>query len=50
VSVRQLEGLLGIAHRNAAEALQRLIELGLLKVFEPATSRPGRYRVQILSH
>ncbi len=50
MSVRQLEGLLGIAHRNAAEALQRLIELGLLKVFEPATSRPGRYRVQILSH
>ncbi len=46
VSVRQLEGLLGIAHRNAAEALRRLIELGLLEVLEPATSRPGRYRVK----
>jgi len=46
VSVRQLEGLLGVAHRNAAEALRRLVELGLLKVLEPATSRPGRYRVK----
>lgn len=46
VSVRQLETLLGIAHRNAAEALQQLVELGLLKVLEPATSRPGRYQVR----
>jgi len=45
VSVRQLEELLGVAHRNAAEALRRLVELGLLKVLEPATSRPGRYRI-----
>jgi len=45
VSVRQLEGLLGIAHRNAAEALQKLIELGMLEVLEPAANRVGRYRV-----
>ena len=46
VSVRQLEGLLGISHRNATEALQRLVELGLLEGFEPAANRVGRYRVK----
>ncbi len=46
VSVRLLEELLGVSHRNAAEALRQLVELGLLKVLEPATSRPGRYRVR----
>ena len=46
VSVRQLEGLLGISHRNAAEALQRLVELGLLEGLEPAANRAGRYRVK----
>ena len=46
VSVRQLEGLLGISHRNATEALQRLIELGLLEGLEPAANRLGRYRVK----
>ena len=45
VSVRQLEGLLGISHRNATEALQRLVELGLLEGLEPAVNRAGRYRV-----
>jgi len=48
VSVRQLEALLGISHRNAAEALRRLTQSALLKVLEPATSRPGRYLVQAL--
>ena len=46
VSVRQLEALLGISHRNAAEALQRLVELGLLEGLEPAANRVGRYRVK----
>ena len=46
VSVRQLEGLLGISHRNATEALQRLVELGLLEGLEPAANRVGRYRVK----
>ncbi len=45
VSVRQLEGLLGISHRNAAEALQRLVALGQLEGLEPAANRTGRYRV-----
>jgi len=45
VSVRQLEGLLGIAHRNAAEALQKLVEVGVLEVLEPAANRVGRYQV-----
>ena len=45
VSVRQLEGLLGISHRNAAEALQRLVALGLLEGLEPAANQTGRYRV-----
>ena len=46
MSVRQLEGLLGISHRNATEALQRLVELGLLEGLEPAANRVGRYRVK----
>ena len=46
VSVRQLEGLLGISHRNATEALQRLVELGLLEGLKPAANRVGRYRVR----
>ena len=46
VSVRQLEKLLGISHRNATEALQRLVELELLEGLEPAVNRVGRYRVQ----
>ena len=46
VSVRHLEKLLGISHRNATEALQRLVELGLLEGLEPAVNRVGRYRVQ----
>ena len=46
VSVRQLEGLLGISHRNATEALQRLVELGLFEGLEPAANRVGRYRVK----
>ncbi len=50
VSVRQLEGLLGISHRNATEALQRLVELGLLEGLEPAANRVGRYRIQVLPH
>ena len=49
VSVRRLEGLLGISHRNATEALQRLVELGLLEGLEPAVNRAGRYRVQAQS-
>lgn len=47
VSVRQLEALLGISHRNATEALQRLVELGLLEGLEPAANRVGRYRAQV---
>ena len=46
VSVRQLEALLGISHRNAAEALGRLTQLKLLEVLEQPANRPGRYRVQ----
>ena len=45
VSVRQLEALLGIAHRNAAAAWGRLVELGILGGLEPAANRVGRYRV-----
>jgi len=50
VSVRQLEALLGISHRNATEALRRLVELGLLEGLEPAANRVGRYRVKNLSY
>ena len=46
VSVRQLEKLSGISHRNATEALQRLVELGLLEGLEPAANRVGRYRIK----
>lgn len=46
VSVRQLERLLGIAHRNAAEALQRLAELGPLRGLEPVAKLVGRYRAR----
>jgi transcriptional regulator with XRE-family HTH domain len=45
VSIRQLEALLGISHRPTAEAMQRLVELGLLKVLEQPGNRPGRYRI-----
>lgn len=46
VSVRQLEALLGISHRPAAEAMQRLVALGLLEVLEQQVNRPGRYHVK----
>lgn len=45
VSVRQLEALLGISHRPAAEAMQRLIALKLLEVLKPPSNSPGRYRL-----
>jgi len=46
VSVRQLEERLGISHRPAFEAMQRLVALGLLEVLEQPGNRPGRYRVR----
>jgi len=46
VSVRQLEGLLNISHRNATEALQKLVKLELLEGLEPAANRVGWYRVK----
>ncbi len=46
VLIRQLEGLLGIAHRNAAEALQRLAELVPLWGLEPLAKLVGRYRAR----
>ncbi len=45
VSVRQLEALLGISHRPAAEAIKRLVVLKLLEVLEQPGNRPERYRV-----
>lgn len=44
VSVGGLEALLGISHRPAAEAMQRLIVLELLEVLRPPANSPGRYR------
>ena len=45
VSVRGLEALLGISHRPAAEAMQRLIALELLRVLRSPSNSPGRYRL-----
>jgi Mn-dependent DtxR family transcriptional regulator len=45
VSVRQLEALLDISHRPAAEAMQRLAVLELLEVLTKPANRPGRYRI-----
>jgi transposase len=45
VSVRQLEALLGISHRPAAEAIKRLVALELLEVLGQPKNRPGRYRI-----
>ena len=45
VSVRQLEALLGISHRPAAGAMQRLTALELLEVLRPPLNSPGRYRL-----
>lgn len=48
VSVRQLEERLGISHRPAFEAMQRLVALGLLEVLEQPGNRPGRYRLRAI--
>lgn len=45
VSVRGLEALLGISHRPAAEAMQRLLTLELLEVLRPPSNSPGRYKL-----
>lgn len=45
VLVRLLEELLGVSHRNAAEALARLAQLNLLERLEQPGNRPGRWRV-----
>jgi Mn-dependent DtxR family transcriptional regulator len=45
MSVRQLEALLGVSHRPAAEAMARLVKLGLVEALEQPSNQPGRYRL-----